>query len=68
MSPTRPDYRTPTARRIRDEDEDDEDGDEVTPEESVQRQREKRFDLGDLTSSVVKNNVAKGLLELSGRR
>lgn len=71
MSPTRPDYRTPVMKRIVEQEysDDEEEEDELSPEERLQRQREKRFKMGDLTSSVVKGNAAKGLLELmSGRR
>jgi hypothetical protein len=71
MSPTKPDYRTPVMKRIIEEaySDDEEEEDEMSPEERLQRQREKRFKMGDLTSSVVKGNAAKGLLELmSGRR
>lgn len=70
MSPTQPTYRTPIPKRRREEDEGTADEEiELTVEERLQRQREKRFELGDLTSSVVKGNAAKGLLELmAGRR
>ncbi|KAF2273619.1 uncharacterized protein EI97DRAFT_469360 [Westerdykella ornata] len=61
MSPTRPIYRTPAMRRIReDEYGDEDDGDD---------KEERRAGGGELTSSVVKGRAAMGLLELnSGRR
>ena len=70
MSPTRPEYHTPVATRIREEDTDDRRSVEDTPlEERIRRQRAKMFELGDVTSSAVKKDVAHGLMELSsGRR
>jgi hypothetical protein len=82
MSPTRGDYRTPAAKRIRkadyendveegdEEEEEEEEGTEdMTVQERLQHLREKGDGLGDLTSSVVKGHAAMGLLELnSGRR
>ncbi|KAF2183238.1 hypothetical protein K469DRAFT_711222 [Zopfia rhizophila CBS 207.26] len=70
MSPTcvqaEQDFRTPVAKRRRaEEDEEEIDGErEGGVEERLQRLREKRFEEGDLTSSVVKGRAASGLLEL----
>jgi hypothetical protein len=65
-SPTRREYATPVARRLRDG---NGEIDEVTVSARMHKQRDSRFERGDLTSSVVKGNAAKGLLELmSGRR
>ncbi|KAF2656179.1 hypothetical protein K491DRAFT_778158 [Lophiostoma macrostomum CBS 122681] len=69
-SPTHREYTTPVARRLRDGNEEGgEEVEELTVSSRMQKQREKRFERGDVTSSVVKGNAAKGLLELmSGRR
>lgn len=71
-SPERKVVQTPAARRIREADYEDEEGEEGvdTEEMSVQeRRRVMAGSRGELTSSVVKESVALGLLELgSGRR
>lgn len=65
-------YRTPVPKRVRTDEvleEEEEEDREETVEERLLRLQEKRFQQGDLTSSVVKGNAAKGLLELmAGKR
>lgn len=68
MSPIRQktNYRTPTMNRIRMGEHDDEDIEarDMTPHQRLQRLKEQKYLEGDLTSSAVKGNAAKGLLEL----
>lgn len=70
MSPVRAvsNYRTPEPQQIRTIEEDYEEECEPMEVEQLHRIREQRFEEGDLTSSAVKGNAAKGLLELSARR
>ncbi|KAH7382218.1 hypothetical protein BKA66DRAFT_418490 [Pyrenochaeta sp. MPI-SDFR-AT-0127] len=72
MSPVRPrvSYGTPTMNRIRIGEQDDEDIDakNITPHQRLQRLKEQSYLEGDLTSSAVKGNAAKGLLELMNAR
>lgn len=68
MSPIRQaaNYRTPTMSRIRmgHGDEDDIEDAQVTPHQRLQRLKQQHYLESDLTSSAVKGNAAKGLLEL----
>ena len=72
MSPIRQssNYRTPTLNRIRMGEHDDEDIEarDMTPHQRLQRLKEQKYLEGDLTSSAVKGNAAKGLLELMNAR
>lgn len=72
MSPVREkvSYGTPTMNRIRIGEQDDEDIDakDITPHQRLQRLKEQSYLEGDLTSSAVKGNAAKGLLELMNAR
>ncbi|KAF1843102.1 uncharacterized protein K460DRAFT_407470 [Cucurbitaria berberidis CBS 394.84] len=73
MSPVRRNahYGTPTVSRIRMGEHDGEDIEarDMTPHQRLQRLKEQNYLEGDLTSSAVKGNAAKGLLQLmNGRR
>lgn len=54
--------------RIGEQDDEDIDAKNITPHQRLQRLKEQSYLEGDLTSSAVKGNAAKGLLELMNAR